>query len=67
MTCSSGEPFVYASGRDVSADVAADDELHRMSEVLNAVLQSAPIAIWVCDLEENIQFWNAGAESIFVR
>lgn len=65
MACSAGEPFIYASGRDVTVYVAADDELHQKSEVLSAVLQAAPIAIWACDLEDKVRFWNAGAESIF--
>lgn len=65
MTSSPGEPFVYASARDVTGHVAADDELHRTSEILNSVLQTAPVGIWACDLENRVQFWNACAESIF--
>jgi two-component system cell cycle sensor histidine kinase/response regulator CckA len=55
-------PHVYASARDITQHVAADEELTRVNEILSAVLLSTPLAIWASDLEGRVEFWNEAAE-----
>ncbi len=56
--------LIYASTRDITEQVITDEELHRSNEVLNAVLDAAPLAIWASDLQGGGQFWNPAAEEM---
>jgi len=43
----------------------ANEELHKANAVRQAIIGSAPLAIWAVDLAGNITFWNPGAERMF--
>ncbi len=40
-------------------------ERHRSSELLGALIRTAPLAVMVFDLEGKVKIWNAGAERLF--
>ena len=43
----------------------ANEELHQANEIRQAIIKSAPVAIWATDLEGKVTFWNPSAEKIF--
>lgn len=42
----------------------AQAALKRSEQLLSSVIRSAPIGIWVCDKDFNIQLWNEGQETM---
>jgi PAS domain S-box-containing protein len=42
-----------------------NEDLRKTNEVLQAVMQSSPLAIWALDREGSVMFWNPAAEHIF--
>ncbi|MGH9722681.1 MAG: PAS domain S-box protein [Bryobacteraceae bacterium] len=59
-----GQGF-YAAGRDFTAVISETRELQNANNILTAVLDASPFAIWAIDLTGNVQFWNPAAERIF--
>jgi PAS domain S-box-containing protein len=62
VTRSAQTKLIYVSARDVTDQIALEERLHRTNEILNAVLDAAPLAIWASDLEGDVQFWNPAGE-----
>ena len=65
------EGYIYklASGElvsifdDVTDQIEAKMELHRINEMLNTVMQSAPLPVFTLDLDGNVtDIWNPAAE-----
>ncbi len=40
-------------------------ELHRANERLKAITESSPLAIWTCDADFNVTFWNPASERLY--
>lgn len=51
--------------RDIGRRKAAEDELHRTTQLLHAMVESAPVAIMLLDTDGNVQLWNSAAEQTF--
>ena len=60
-----GEPFVYVSGKDVTARKQAEEGLRAAEERFAAVTHSTSDAIVSADISGRIIFWNARAEALF--
>ena len=60
-----GEPFVYVSGKDVTARKQAEEGLRAAEERFAAVTHSTSDAIVSADISGRIIFWNARAEAMF--
>lgn len=51
--------------RDVSHRKQAEDAIREANQTLRALIETAPLAICVTDLEGRVKSWNAAAERIF--
>ncbi len=57
-----GKPYQYVAIRsDITERKRAEEQIREQA----ALLDQAQDAILVCDLEQNIRFWNKGAENIY--
>ncbi len=59
-----GERFFTGVLRDVTERRRVQEELRRSTQSLQAILDSAPVAILTLDLEGRVRDWNAGATRI---
>ncbi|NUN14552.1 MAG: PAS domain S-box protein [Myxococcales bacterium] len=51
--------------RDIGVRIAAEEKLHRTTQLLQAMVESAPVAILLLDVHGKVQLWNAAAETMF--
>ncbi len=51
--------------RDVTAEQAATDELHRTNELLQALLEAVPVPVNVVDADGCVTLWNHASEETF--
>jgi PAS domain S-box-containing protein len=61
-----GKPFQYLAIRfDITKRKRTEEALWETNQRLQALIQSAPVAIEILDPEGNVQLWNPTAEQIF--
>ncbi len=60
-----GDRLVSHSIRDISARKAAEETLRESNQLLQALLDSLPLAITVTDVEGRVTGWNHAAEEMY--
>jgi len=60
-----GQNRIIAVVRDITERKKAEEELRDVSDKLQALIQTSPIAITLLDLNGNVTLWSPSAESIF--
>ena len=57
--------YILAFDRDISERKRGEEALREAHQTLQALIQAAPLAIFVLDLEGKIKLWNPAAELLF--
>jgi two-component system cell cycle sensor histidine kinase/response regulator CckA len=57
--------FIIATGTDVTAHRRAEDELRRANHMLQAVIDTSPLAIVTMNFDGRVKSWNRAAERMF--
>ena len=56
---------IQVISRDITASKYADETLRSINELLQALVNAAPLAIDVIDTEGNVELWSPAAEHLF--
>jgi len=60
-----GRPAVLSIARDVSERKRAEEALRTRNNLLEAIIQASPLAIFSIDLDDMVRTWNRSAERTF--
>ncbi|MBM3121656.1 MAG: PAS domain S-box protein, partial [Chloroflexi bacterium] len=60
-----GRPYILSLARDVTERQRAEAALRETTEMLQALVQAAPVGVTVFDLDGRMRLWNPAAERIF--
>jgi PAS domain S-box-containing protein len=60
-----GKPAIQAVFSDITERVRQEEELHRTTAILTALIQSSPVAVITSDVEGRVTTWNPAAQRMF--
>lgn len=56
---------VVAMAADITERKRTEERLRRFTEIMKAIFQASPLAIYIMDLDGRIDLWNPAAEQIY--